>query len=99
MEQFYQIGAENSWLLAAWEKNIPIYSPGWEDSTTGNMFAAGVLRGAVLLPTFGCRQDDAARAILADCFPGRRVLPVDCRVLIAGLGALHCLTQQVPAVP
>jgi deoxyhypusine synthase len=47
MEQFYQIGAENSWLLAAWEKGIPVYSPGWEDSTTGNMFAAGVLRGAV----------------------------------------------------
>jgi agmatine deiminase len=55
--------------------------------------------GAVLLPTFGCPQDDAARSILADCFPGRRVLPVDCRVLIAGLGALHCLTQQVPAAP
>jgi agmatine deiminase len=58
-----------------------------------------VANGAVLLPTFGCPQDDAARAIVADCFPGRRVLPVDCRVLIAGLGALHCLTQQVPAVP
>jgi deoxyhypusine synthase len=47
MEQFYQIPAANSWLLAAWEKGIPVYSPGWEDSTTGNMFAAGVLRGAV----------------------------------------------------
>ncbi|HZF31762.1 MAG TPA: agmatine deiminase family protein [Gammaproteobacteria bacterium] len=58
-----------------------------------------IANGAVLLPTFGCPQDDAARSILADCFPGRRVLPVDCRVLIAGLGALHCLTQQVPAIP
>jgi agmatine deiminase len=29
----------------------------------------------------------------------QRVVPVDCRVIIAGLGALHCLTQQVPAVP
>jgi deoxyhypusine synthase len=47
MEQFYQIPAEQSWLLAAWEAGIPVYSPGWEDSTTGNMFAAGVLRGAV----------------------------------------------------
>jgi agmatine deiminase len=53
--------------------------------------------GAVLLPTFGCKQDDAAASILGDCFPGRLVLPIDCRVLIAGLGALHCLTQQVPA--
>ena len=43
MEQHYQIPAENSWLLAAWEEGIPVYHPGWEDSTTGNMFAAGGL--------------------------------------------------------
>jgi deoxyhypusine synthase len=47
MEQFYQIPAQNSWLLAAWEKGIPVYHPGWEDSTTGNMFAAAVFRGEV----------------------------------------------------
>ncbi len=58
-----------------------------------------VANGAVLVPTFGCAADAAACSILGDCFPGRRVVPVDCRVLIAGLGALHCLTQQVPAVP
>jgi agmatine deiminase len=54
---------------------------------------------AVLVPVFGCAQDDAACGILRDCFPRRRVVAIDCRVLIAGLGALHCLTQQVPAVP
>ena len=47
MEEFYQIPAQNSWLLAAWEKGIPVYHPGWEDSTTGNMFAAAVFRGEV----------------------------------------------------
>lgn len=47
MEEHYQIPAENSWLLAAWEKGIPVYHPGWEDSTTGNMFAAAVFRGEV----------------------------------------------------
>ena len=47
MEKFYQIPAQNSWLLAAWEKGIPVYHPGWEDSTTGNMFAAAVFRGEV----------------------------------------------------
>jgi agmatine deiminase len=55
--------------------------------------------GAVLVPVFGCPADDMACSILKGCFPGRRVVPIDCRVLIAGLGALHCLTQQVPAVP
>jgi len=58
-----------------------------------------VANGAVLVPVFGCPADDTACSILKDCFPGRRVVPIDCRVLIAGLGALHCPTQQVPAVP
>ena len=58
-----------------------------------------IANGAVLVPTFGCRADEVACATLRDSIPGRRVVPVDCRVLIAGLGALHCLTQQVPAVP
>ena len=58
-----------------------------------------IANGAVLVPTFGCPADEVACATLRDSIPGRRVVPVDCRVLIAGLGALHCLTQQVPAVP
>jgi len=58
-----------------------------------------VANGAVLVPVFGCPADDTACGVLGECFPGRRVLAVDCRVLIAGLGALHCLTQQVPVVP
>jgi agmatine deiminase len=56
-----------------------------------------IANGAVLVPVFGCPEDDAARAIIGGCFPGRRVVAVDCRVLVAGLGTLHCLTQQVPA--
>lgn len=47
LEQYYQIDPQNSWMLAAWEKKIPVWSPGWEDSTTGNMFAANVLQGKV----------------------------------------------------
>ena len=35
-----QINPKDSWLVAACKKNIPIIVPGWEDSTTGNMFAA-----------------------------------------------------------
>jgi len=38
----YQIPAEDSWLLAAAEKKLPIFVPGWEDSTMGNSFAAEV---------------------------------------------------------
>jgi deoxyhypusine synthase len=47
LHQHFQIPAEDSWMLAAREKKIPVYAPGWEDSTTGNMFAAAVFRGEV----------------------------------------------------
>ncbi|HEX7080529.1 MAG TPA: agmatine deiminase family protein [Gammaproteobacteria bacterium] len=57
-----------------------------------------VANGLVLLPVFACPQDETARDVIAGCFPDRRVVPIDCRALVAGLGALHCLTQQVPAV-
>lgn len=43
LEPHFQIPAENSWLLAAFEKDIPVYSPGFEDSTLGNIFAARVI--------------------------------------------------------
>jgi deoxyhypusine synthase len=45
LEEFYQIDPKDSWLIAACEKNLPILVPGWEDSTTGNMFAAHCLEG------------------------------------------------------
>lgn len=51
----------------------------------------------VLLPVFGDPQDRAAVEILAGCFPQRQVVPIDSRALVVGLGAFHCLTQQVPA--
>lgn len=52
----------------------------------------------VLLPVFGCAEDEEARSILARCFPGRRIVPVEARDIVVGLGTLHCLTQQVPSV-
>jgi agmatine deiminase len=58
-----------------------------------------IANGCVLMPAFGCPADERARDLLAGCFPGRRVVPIDCRALVAGLGALHCLTQQVPEPP
>ena len=43
----YQIDPKNSWLLAAAEKNLPIWVPGWEDSTLGNMYVANKIRGRI----------------------------------------------------
>lgn len=52
----------------------------------------------VLLPVFGERNDAWAASVLREVFPKRRIVPIDCRELIWGLGAFHCLTQQQPAV-
>src|SRR6058998_3982498 len=52
----------------------------------------------VLVPRFADPNDEAALSILRDCFPDRRVIGIDCRELIWGLGTFHCLTQQQPAI-
>jgi len=40
----YEIDEKDSWLIAACENNIPIFVPGWEDSTLGNFFVSNVRR-------------------------------------------------------
>lgn len=52
----------------------------------------------VLMPAYADGNDAWASSILKEAFPTRRVVPIDCRELIWGLGAFHCLTQQQPAV-
>jgi len=39
----YQIDPEDSWLLAACKKNLPVFVPGWEDSTIGNIYASHLI--------------------------------------------------------
>lgn len=41
----HDVPLADSWLVAACEKNIPVYTPGSEDSTLGNMFCADVMQG------------------------------------------------------
>ncbi|WP_192821225.1 deoxyhypusine synthase family protein [Rufibacter sp. LB8] len=47
LEQYYQIDPKNSWMLEAAKKNLPIFVPGWEDSTLGNIFTGHVISGDV----------------------------------------------------
>jgi deoxyhypusine synthase len=47
LRQYYQIDPKDSWMLAACEKNLPIWVPGWEDSTLGNMYSGHVITGDV----------------------------------------------------
>lgn len=56
-----------------------------------------IVNDGVLVPTYGQKSDDAALGILREVFPGRKVVGIDCRVLLIEGGALHCLSQQQPA--
>ncbi len=47
VKKSYQIDPRDSWLVAASEKDLPIFVPGWEDSTLGNIFVSHVLSGDV----------------------------------------------------
>jgi agmatine deiminase len=57
-----------------------------------------IANGAVLVPVFNDPNDRIALNTLAELFPGREVVPIYSGDLIWGFGALHCMTQQQPAV-
>jgi deoxyhypusine synthase len=44
LRQHYQIDPKDSWVLAACEQNIPIFVPGWEDSSLGNFFVSCMIK-------------------------------------------------------
>ncbi len=56
-----------------------------------------IANGLVLVPTFNDPNDRHALNIIADCFPGRRIVGIHAVDLVWGLGTLHCLSQQEPA--
>ena len=50
----------------------------------------------VLVSLFNDENDENALKIIKSCFPDRNVIGIDCRDLIYGGGAIHCITQQEP---
>jgi len=47
LKKFYEIDPADSWMIAAAQKDLPIFVPGWEDSTLGNIYAARCITGAI----------------------------------------------------
>ena len=56
LDEFHQIDPKDSWVIAACERDIPIFAPGWEDSTLGNVFVAAAIREDV---EYGCVKSGA----------------------------------------
>src|SRR4030081_2674894 len=47
LKKSYEIDPGDSWMIAAAHKDLPIFVPGWEDSTLGNIYAARCINGAI----------------------------------------------------
>ena len=50
LKSSYQIDPRDSWVCAAAERNLPIFTPGWEDSSLGNVFASYVITERISNP-------------------------------------------------
>ena len=57
-----------------------------------------IANGVVIVPTFNDRNDRVALNTIAELMPGRDVVGIHAVDLVWGLGTLHCLTQQQPAI-
>jgi agmatine deiminase len=68
---------------------------GWVDYSYINHL---LVNGGVIACAFGDERDEAAAALLADAYPGRRVVSVDARPLFERGGGIHCITQQQPGL-
>ncbi|OGO94082.1 MAG: hypothetical protein A3F41_04845 [Coxiella sp. RIFCSPHIGHO2_12_FULL_44_14] len=50
----------------------------------------------VIVPTYDDPSDEKALAIIADCFPGRKVVGLTSLLLIENFGSIHCISMQLP---
>ncbi len=47
LAEHYQIDPADSWLVEAAKRDLPLFVPGWEDSTLGNIFASHCITGEI----------------------------------------------------
>jgi agmatine deiminase len=81
-------------------ETLPMPAPVYFDdfrlpASYANFYIANKL---VLMPTFNDSKDRVALNTLSRLFPGREVVGIPCRDLVLGLGTIHCMTQQQPAM-
>ncbi len=50
----------------------------------------------VMVPVFGHKNDEEALKIIQEAFPERKVVGINCREMVQGLGTIHCISQQQP---
>ena len=56
------------------------------------------VNGGVIVPTFNCDADKKALEVFKKIFPKRKIVGIDCSLLIQEGGGLHCMTKQEPLI-
>ncbi|SFV70259.1 Agmatine deiminase [hydrothermal vent metagenome] len=91
-EELQMIAKENNLQLIALPFPDAIY---YEQERLPATYANFLfLNGAVLVPTYNVPQDATALEIFAQTFPSRKIIGIDCSVLIRQHGSLHCVTMN-----
>ncbi len=81
---------------------VPLCQPKKQrQSWSGRLLATSYVNfylanGAVIMPAFDDPNDEKARSVLAQCFPGRDIMQIDALDIVQGGGGIHCITQQEP---
>lgn len=74
----------------------------WDVEQTSDTFCRSYINfalanGAVIVPTYGVAGDADALAIIGKAFPDREIVGIDVGAIAPGGGAIHCITQEIPA--
>ena len=101
----FSVLTENLRLLERSEENLHVRGipmPPRVEGPEGRLPASHlnfyIGNSAVVVPTFGGSSDREALRVLEGFFPRRDIVGLDCKALVHGLGTLHCVTQQIPAL-
>lgn len=77
----------------------PLFSDGKSSERLPASYANFYIGNEVVaVPVFGSKSDAKAIKILQRLFPARKVVGINCRAMVHGLGALHCASQQEPMI-
>ncbi len=91
-KELQTIAKENNYRLISLPMSDAVY---YENERVPATYANFLfVNGAVLVPTYGVRQDEEALQIFRDTFPDRDIVKIDCSVLIRQHGSLHCVTMN-----